>query len=145
MQITDETMNLILKEVSRNISLERKKRGISMSQLADMANLSVSHISKLERAQCDIGLKSLLRIAAAFEMEAAEFIPEEPETDFMSVEVKTTNGERFERIVRDADPRIVEIILKMALCLKKNYEHTFLKETKFMKTFLLFRRNGEKR
>lgn len=45
MQITDETMNLILKEVSRNISLERKKRGISMSQLADMANLSVSHIS----------------------------------------------------------------------------------------------------
>ncbi len=125
MQITDETMNLILKEVSRNISLERKKRGISMSQLADMANLSVSHISKLERAQCDIGLKSLLRIAAAFEMEAAEFIPEEPETDFMSVEVKTTNGERFERIVRDADPRIVEIILKMALCLKKNYEHTF--------------------
>lgn len=125
MQITDETMNLILKEVSRNISLERKKRGISMSQLADMANLSVSHISKLERAQCDIGLKSLLRIAAAFEMEATEFIPEEPETDFMSVEVKTTNGERFERIVRDADPRIVEIILKMALCLKKNYEHTF--------------------
>lgn len=125
MQITDETMNLILKEVSRNISLERKKRGISMSQLADMANLSVSHISKLERAQCDIGLKSLLRIAAAFEMEAAEFIQEEPETDFMSVEVKTTNGERFERIVRDADPRIVEIILKMALCLKKNYEHTF--------------------
>lgn len=96
-----------------------------MSQLADMANLSVSHISKLERAQCDIGLKSLLRIAAAFEMEAADFIPEEPEMDFSSVEVKTTNGERFERIVRDADPRIVEIILKMALCLKKNYEHTF--------------------
>ncbi|MBO5523282.1 MAG: helix-turn-helix transcriptional regulator [Roseburia sp.] len=125
MQITDETMNLILKEVSRNISMERKRRGISMSQLADMANLSVSHISKLERAQCDIGLKSLLRIAAAFEMEAAEFIPEEPETDFSSVEVKTTNGERFERIVRDADPRVVEIILKMALCLKKNYEHTF--------------------
>lgn len=125
MQITDETMNLILKEVSRNISLERKKRGISMSQLADMANLSVSHISKLERAQCDIGLKSLLRIAAAFEMEAAEFIPEEPEMDFGFVEVKTTNGERFERIVRDADPRIVEIILKMALCLKKNYENTF--------------------
>lgn len=125
MQITDETMNLILKEVSRNISIERKKRGISMSQLADMANLSVSHISKLERAQCDIGLKSLLRIAAAFEMEAADFIPEEPEMDSSSVEVKTTNGERFERIVRDADPRIVEIILKMAICLKKNYEHTF--------------------
>lgn len=125
MQITEETMDIILKEISRNISRERKRRGISMSQLADMANLSVSHISKLEKAQCDIGLKSLLRIAAAFEMEAAKFIPQEPERKSFPEEGKKTNGERFERIVRNADPRVVEIILKMAVCLKKNYEHTF--------------------
>lgn len=126
MQITDEGMKLILKEVSKNIRMERKRRGISISQLADMANISVSHISKLERAQCDIGLKALLRIAAAFEMDAAAFIQRESEADAAGEEEReTTSGERFSRIVRDADPRIVEIILKMALCLKKNYEHTF--------------------
>ena len=127
MQLTDENMNLILKEVSRNICAERKKRGISMVQLAAMANLSVSHISKVERSQCDIGLKSLLRISAALEMDAADFIPEEPEITVKEEERSITNGERFERIVRGADPRVIEIILKMALCLKKNYEKNFPK------------------
>ena len=75
MELTDDVMNQVLRDVSKNISKERKKRGLSMAKLAEMSNLSVSHISKLERSRCDIGLKALLRIAAAMEMEADELLP----------------------------------------------------------------------
>mgnify|MGYP002612443074 FL=1 len=55
MELTDDVMNQVLRDVSKNISKERKKRGLSMAKLAEMSNLSVSHISKLERSRCDIG------------------------------------------------------------------------------------------
>ena len=51
MELTDDVMNQVLRDVSKNISKERKKRGLSMAKLAEMSNLSVSHISKLERSR----------------------------------------------------------------------------------------------
>ena len=113
MELTDDVMNQVLRDVSKNISKERKKRGLSMAKLAEMSNLSVSHISKLERSRCDIGLKALLRIAAAMEMEADELLPGDFEPK--ETERKLTAGERFEQIMQGADPQLVEMFLRMAL------------------------------
>lgn len=118
MTLTDEAVNEILKEVRKNISTERKKRGLSMVQLAAMANLSTSHISKLESNKCDIGLKALLRIAAALKMEAEDFLPHEA-AGVQPGEGTQTVGERFERIMQGADSQTVEVFLTMALYIRK--------------------------
>ena len=62
MELTDDVMNQVLRDVSKNISKERKKRGLSMAKLAEMSNLSVSHISKLERSRCDIADPQLVEM-----------------------------------------------------------------------------------
>ena len=121
MELSDETMRCMLKEVSRNISAERRKRGLSMAQLAAMANLSTSHICKLEKSQCDVGLKALLRISAAFGLEAESLLPDEPWIERRE-EGALTRGEQFEQIVEDADPWIVELILRMACYIRQNIE-----------------------
>ena len=123
MELTDDVMNQVLRDVSKNISKERKKRGLSMAKLAEMSNLSVSHISKLERSRCDIGLKALLRIAAAMEMEADELLPGDFEPK--ETERKLTAGERFEQIMQGADPQLVEMFLRMALYMRNNSLHNF--------------------
>ena len=123
MELTEDVMNQVVRDVSKNISKERKKRGLSMAKLAEMSNLSVSHISKLERSRCDIGLKALLRIAAAMEMEADELLPGDFEPK--ETERKLTAGERFEQIMQGADPQLVEMFLRMALYMRNNSLHNF--------------------
>ena len=123
MELTDDVMNQVLRDVSKNISKERKKRGLSMAKLAEMSNLSVSHISKLERSRCDIGLKALLRIAAAMEMEADELLPGDFEPK--ETERKLTAGERFEQIMQGADPQLVEMFFFFLLYMRNNSLHNF--------------------
>ena len=61
MELTDDVMNQVLRDVSEKILAKKvKKRGLSMAKLAEMSNLSVSHISKLERSRCDIGFKGIV-------------------------------------------------------------------------------------
>lgn len=104
----DEKMKILIKEVIRKISEERKKRGLSMNQLAELSNLTGSYIYKLENMQCEIGLKTLLKISSAFGIKPEELLP---------IEVKNrvlTNGERFEQIVQGADVRTINFLLQQA-------------------------------
>lgn len=120
MELSDEAISAALKEVSRTINRERKKRKMSMARLAEEANLSVSHISKVERAQCEIGLKALLKIATAFGMKPSAFLPRREE-EAAKERADPTDGERFERIVEGADPKSVEFILKMSECMMREF------------------------
>lgn len=120
MELTDESISMMLGEVSKNISRERKKRGMSMARLAESANLSVSHIFKVENAQCEIGLKALLKISTAFGMEVTDFLPYEKQEE-KSEEVMTS-GEKFENIMEGADPRSVEFVLHMSAYMVKAFE-----------------------
>lgn len=110
MQFSDDEMKKVLTEVAHNISLERKRRGISMAGLAERANLSVSHISKLESAQCEIGLRALIKISAAFGMKPEDFLPQH----LSGISPVQTNGERFEKIMKGADPQTIEFILNIS-------------------------------
>uniref|UniRef100_UPI003FF0CCAE helix-turn-helix domain-containing protein n=1 Tax=Roseburia sp. TaxID=2049040 RepID=UPI003FF0CCAE len=110
MKLSDDEVKVILAEVSRKIHDERKKRGLSMARLAEISNLSVSHISKVEAAQCEIGLKALLKIATALEMDVMELLP----CELQEENKPQTNGERFESVVATADQRTVEVVLDMS-------------------------------
>ncbi|MBP3488807.1 MAG: helix-turn-helix transcriptional regulator [Roseburia sp.] len=110
MQISDEEVKGMLQEVSQNIRRERQRRGLSMARLAEISNLSVSHISKVEAEQCEIGLRALLKIATAFGMEVTDLLP----TELTEVPKMLTNGEKFEEIMQGANPQTVEFVLKMS-------------------------------
>lgn len=110
--ITEKRMKEILGEVGKNVKEERLKRGLSMAKLAELSNLSVSHISKVESAQCEIGLKALIKISTALSMELVDFLPAIEE--FAEKEKIQTNGERFEKIMSGASPKTVEIILQLS-------------------------------
>lgn len=114
-----------------------------MAKLAEMSNLSVSHISKLERSRCDIGLKALLRIAAAMEMEADELLPGDFEPK--ETERKLTAGERFEQIMQGADPQLVEMFCGWRYICEIILYITFPKRKKLLNSFLLFHRNRKNR
>lgn len=110
MQISDEEVKGMLQEVSQNIRRERQRRGLSMARLAEISNLSVSHISKVEAEQCEIGLRALLKIATAFGMEVTDLLPAE----LTEVPKMLTNGEKFEEIMQGANPQTIEFVLKMS-------------------------------
>ncbi|WP_418528961.1 helix-turn-helix domain-containing protein [Roseburia hominis] len=110
MQVSDEEVKVMLQEVSRKIRKERLRRGLSMARLAEIANLSVSHISKVEAEQCEIGLRALLKIATALGMEVTELLPDEMKT----IPKMPTNGEKFEAIMQGANQQTIEFVLKMS-------------------------------
>ena len=110
MQVSDEEVKVMLQEVSHKIRKERLRRGISMARLAEIANLSVSHISKVEAEQCEIGLRALLKIATALGMEVTELLPDEMKT----IPKMPTNGEKFEAIMQGANQQTIEFVLKMS-------------------------------
>lgn len=110
MQLSDEELKKILLEVSRRVSAERKQRGMSMTRLAEVANLSVSHVSKIEAEQCEIGLRALLKISMAFGIKPEKLLPE----CLSEMPRALTNGERFERIMKGADAQTIEIVLEMS-------------------------------
>jgi ribosome-binding protein aMBF1 (putative translation factor) len=61
-------------EVVRLLKNERIRRGISMNRLAEKAGLSQSMVSLLERGMRTPTLDTLLRIAAALEIDLPELI-----------------------------------------------------------------------
>ena len=110
MQVSDEEVKVMLQEVSRKIRKERLRRGLSMARLAEIANLSVSHISKVEAEQCEIGLRALLKIATELGMEVTELLPDE----LTAIPKMQTNGEKFEAIMQGANQQTIEFVLKMS-------------------------------
>ena len=110
MQVSDEEVKVMLQEVSRKIRKERLRRGLSMARLAEIANLSVSHISKVDAEQCEIGLRAVLKIATALGMEVTELLPDEMKI----IPKMPTNGEKFEAIMQGANQQTIEFVLKMS-------------------------------
>lgn len=68
--------------ISTNIKILRGKLGMSQEALADRAGLHRTHISQLERGALNLGLDTLIVVAAALGVEEVELLAvptEEPE------------------------------------------------------------------
>lgn len=64
--IKGETMHKQQKDKYRylglNISYYRKERGLSQSQLAEMINISRTHMSRIETAECAVSLDVIFEL-----------------------------------------------------------------------------------
>lgn len=65
--------------ISKNIKNYRQKSGLTQSQLAEKAGISISYLSKIEAAGCDKGLSIavLNNIANVLNIEIINFFKEE--------------------------------------------------------------------
>lgn len=65
--------------ISRNIKNYRQKSGLTQTQLAEKAGISISYLSKIEAAGCDKGLSIavLNNIANVLDIEITNFFKEE--------------------------------------------------------------------
>ena len=59
-----------LKSVGRRITQARADKGYSQATLAERANISVSHLSNIERGRKSLSAEVLLRIAEALQVSA---------------------------------------------------------------------------
>ena len=60
----------LLISVGRRIAKTRRDRGYSQATLAEKANISVSHLSNIERGRKSLSAEVLLRIAKALQVSA---------------------------------------------------------------------------
>lgn len=60
--------------ISKNIKYLREKKGYTQEQLAEAADLSVSHIGKVESGQRRIGMKAYLTVLEALNVNEEDFI-----------------------------------------------------------------------
>ena len=56
------------KNLGLNIAFYRKKRGLSQSQLAEMVNISRTHMSRIEIADCALSLDVVFDLCDALEV-----------------------------------------------------------------------------
>jgi transcriptional regulator with XRE-family HTH domain len=56
------------KRLGLNIAYYRKERGLSQMQLADAANISRTHMSRIENNDCAVSLDAIFSIAKALEV-----------------------------------------------------------------------------
>ena len=71
---SDKTREAICSRVSQILREERRKRGLSMTELAERAGLSQQMVSYVERELRNPTLETLLRITDALEIDLADVI-----------------------------------------------------------------------
>lgn len=63
-------MELSLKEIGSRIRKTRENQNITQFQLAEMTNISLSHMSNIETGSTNFGVDILVRIAEALQVSA---------------------------------------------------------------------------
>ncbi|MFT4257372.1 MAG: helix-turn-helix transcriptional regulator [Pseudoxanthomonas sp.] len=60
--------------IACNIRAQRKARGLSQEQLAELANFHRTYVSQLERCVTNISIDGLERLAAALEIDVIDLL-----------------------------------------------------------------------
>jgi len=71
---SDKSQQAVCSRVAQLLRREREKRGLSMNLVAERAGLSQQMVSYVEREMRNPTLETLLRIAAALEIDLAEIL-----------------------------------------------------------------------
>ncbi len=109
-------MNIRIEAVAENIRREREKRNLSISGLAERADLSASCISKAEMARSGVSLKTLIKIAAALEVPVGELLEEAGEKQKKDSETKqkiSRHRNLFEQIMESLPEETADVFLEM--------------------------------
>jgi len=73
---SDKSQKAVCSRVARALRAEREKRGLSMNRVAERAGLSQQMVSYVEREMRNPTLETLLRIAAAMDVDFVAIIRE---------------------------------------------------------------------
>lgn len=65
---------MINKKICLKIKIERIKRNLSQEQLAEIANLNINTIGKIERAEVSPTIETVEKIAQAFNMSFLDLV-----------------------------------------------------------------------
>lgn len=99
-------MSDILKLVGARIKDLRKLRGLSQEALAEKAGFNISYIGFIERAERNISMKNLERIASALDVGVYELFTYLKEQEELPEE---SNLKEVVSMLRERDPRDVEM------------------------------------
>ncbi|HEY1834194.1 MAG TPA: helix-turn-helix transcriptional regulator [Solirubrobacteraceae bacterium] len=58
-----------LQTFGANLRRARKSAGLSQEELGDAAGMHRTHVSKIERAKCEPGVRSVIRLLQALELD----------------------------------------------------------------------------
>ena len=100
--------------IAKNIKYLREKKGYTQEQLAEAANLSVSHVSKVESGQRRIGMKSYLAILNALNVKEEDFIV------LTAMEEKSNVIKRIREIMQDCSETERNFLLNTLISIKQN-------------------------
>lgn len=104
----DDKLELLVKEIGKNVRKEREKRNWSSTELSNRSNINNSHIYKIESGLGNIGIAAVLKFCIAFGISPNDLIPLD------DVQKVRTNGDRFDEITRNAGVETVNFLLDMA-------------------------------
>ena len=100
-------------EIGQRIRAERVAKKMSQAELAELAGISVSHVSEIENGKSGVLVYTLTRIAEGLQVTTDSLIrPNIPE-------VNQIYQSEFSDLLKDCSPSEIEAIVKMAKELKK--------------------------
>ena len=106
--------------IAKNIKYLREKKGYTQEELAEAADLSVSHLSKVEAGQRRIGMKAYLSILQALEVAEEEFVSiaadEEKENEFKQYQDIMQNCNEAEKKFLLATMKNLKENMKVLIC-----------------------------
>lgn len=106
----DEKLDAQIAGIARKVMQERESRGLSISELAALANLSTSVISKGETGKSTFSLRSLIKIAAALNVSVKELF----QVDDGNKDCSDSPGNEMECIIAGMDEWIIKTMIKIA-------------------------------
>ncbi|HIR94155.1 MAG TPA: helix-turn-helix transcriptional regulator [Candidatus Egerieimonas intestinavium] len=100
--------------ISSNIKYLREKKGYTQEQLAEAADLSVSHLSKVESGQRRMGMKAYLTVLKALEVCEADYVnlASAPESDH--------HFRKYTEIMKDCSKSEQRFLLETLRIIKDN-------------------------
>lgn len=96
------------KVIGGRIKEERLKKNLSQAQLAEIMDISVAYLSRVEVGRSEVSLKRLMEICNILEIEASKII------DGSISEAKGYLEAEFSEILDECDTRKKRLIYKMA-------------------------------
>ena len=113
-------MDSSLKEVGLRIKEVRKKRRISQADLAEIINVSISHMSDIETGRTNFGVDIFMRITEALQVSADVLL----RTDVPEVDV--LYAAEFQELMEDCSSSEKEAMLRTL----RNMKAVFLENRK---------------
>lgn len=100
----DKYINSLIEEISKLLKEERLKKGYTLNQMAQMANINPSQLSKIENCDSKMGITSLVKIMLALDM---------PVICFKDDYRKNKYYHRFDKAIQGLKPETIESILTL--------------------------------